>query len=383
MIKRSIVPHINELSDQFRSVTLNGPRQSGKTTLALLLFPDYRYVSLEDPDNRRAALEDPRSFLANYPAGTIIDEIQEAPELMSYLQSILDNDKSKCQYVLTGSQNFLISELVSQSLVGRTALATLLPLTLSEIRQINPGISVEQAILRGGYPAIHTEQIFPTNFFKSYRSLYMERDVRSIRQITNYIDFERFIELVAGRVGQIVNLESLSSDLGVDNRTVNDWLSILETSFLTFRLQPYFKRMSRRIVKRPKVYFYDTGLLCSLLGITTTEELLKSPYWGNIFENFVILEKMKQYHNLGRDVPMYFIRDSKGVEIDLLYRDGTEWHGVEIKASMTYSSEFKNSLLTLSQLFAELDFTKTVVYRGESYKNIDANFLNIEEFLNK
>jgi uncharacterized protein len=381
MIKREITPLLLELSKQFRSITINGPRQAGKTSLARSVFAKHAYVTLEDLDTRRSALDDPRGFLSRNPAPAILDEIQEAPDIMSYLQGILDNSQAKCQYILTGSQNFIISEKISQSLVGRTALATLLPLSYKEILNFDSKITVEQAILRGGYPAVYSESINHTNFYKSYKSLYLERDVRAIRQIVSFISFEKFITLLAGRVGQILNYENLSNDLGINDKTVNDWLSVLETSFITFRLSPYYRKLTRRIVKRPKVYFYDTGLLCSLLGITTEAELFSHPAWGSIYENFVIVEKLKSFHNRGANTEMYFIRDSQDNEIDLLYREGTSWHGVEIKSSQTYSSDFSKSLNNLSLLFSDLAFTKTVVYRGVAQKNLEVDYINTKDYV--
>jgi predicted AAA+ superfamily ATPase len=295
MIHRNISKHIVHLSKKFKSLTITGPRQSGKTTLAKHLFPDFRYVSLEELDTRDFAQSDPRSFLTQYGSKVIIDEIQRVPDLFSYLQTHLDEKSGNGQYIFTGSQNLLISKHVSQSMVGRTALVNLLPLEFTEIRRTRPTMILEQAILTGGYPAIYNDDIDPSYYYDSYVSLYLERDVRDLIHVSNLSLFRKCMLLLAGRVGQLLNLTDISNALGVDAKTIEAWVSVLETSFIAFRLQPYFENISKRVVKTPKIYFYDTGVVCNLLGIKTVKELENSPQWCGIFENFVITETVRFY----------------------------------------------------------------------------------------
>jgi uncharacterized protein len=378
LITRRITAKLNQLSKEYRSITINGPRQSGKTTLIKTNYPSYKYVNMEDPDSRQAAISDPRQFLAKYTKQTIIDEVQQTPDILSYLQGILDNDPDKAQYILSGSQNFILSEKVSQTLVGRTALLTLLPLSLAEIRTVSPDSEIEDIILKGGYPALYTDNYTPEDFYRSYINLYLERDVRTLRSVSNLTNFERFITLIAGRVGQLVNFTEISSDLGVDAKTIADWMTILETSFITFRLPPYYKNIKTRTVKAPKVYFHDTGLLCTLLQINNTTDLLNSPFWGNIYENFVVSEYLKSVHNQGKRPEMYFVRNKQGREIDLLTHDERGWTASEIKSSMTFNAKFGHNLNYYTDLLGEV-LHKQVIYRGQTITNMDIDYTNTND----
>lgn len=380
MIHRNISKHIVHLSKKFKSLTITGPRQSGKTTLAKHLFPDFRYVSLEELDTRDFAQSDPRSFLAQYGSKVIIDEIQRVPDLFSYLQTHLDEKSGNGQYIFTGSQNLLISKHVSQSMVGRTALVNLLPLEFTEIRRTRPTMILEQAILTGGYPAIYNDDIDPSYYYDSYVSLYLERDVRDLIHVSNLSLFRKCMLLLAGRVGQLLNLTDISNALGVDAKTIEAWVSVLETSFIAFRLQPYFENISKRVVKTPKIYFYDTGVVCNLLGIKTVKELENSPQWGGIFENFVITEICKQTMNRGLRPHIYFMRDKMGNEVDLIEKVDTRLILSELKSARTFTSDFEKGLKSMDTLLDKVT-TKRIVYRGPTQERRSVKLINVEELL--
>lgn len=342
MIPRTAENELKKLASQFKAVALNGPRQSGKTTLVRKAFPDKAYVSLENPDIRSYALNDPRGFLANYPKGAIFDEVQRAPELFSYLQQVLDESNEKGVFILTGSNNFLLQESISQSLAGRIAYLTLLPLSLAEIGGLESDIN--QLIFKGGYPVLHAEKTDPARWFPNYISTYVERDVRQLKNVLDLTTFERFIRLCAGRTGQLLNMSSLALETGVDQKTVAAWLSVLETSFILFRLQPYSKNYNKRMVKMPKLYFYDTGLAAALLGIDNAAMLEMHPFRGSLFENLVVTEFLKQRLNAGLSNNIYFWRDSTGNEIDLLVDRKTDLLPIEIKSGKTVTSDYFKGL---------------------------------------
>ncbi|MFA6950875.1 MAG: ATP-binding protein [Lentimicrobiaceae bacterium] len=342
MIPRTAESELKKLASQFKAVALNGPRQSGKTTLVRKAFPDKAYVSLENPDIRSYALNDPRGFLANYPKGAILDEVQRAPELFSYLQQVLDESTEKGAFILTGSNNFLLQESISQSLAGRIAYLTLLPLSLAEIDGLESDIN--QLIFKGGYPVLHAEKTDPAKWFPNYISTYVERDVRQLKNVVDLTTFERFIRLCAGRTGQLLNMSSLALETGVDQKTVAAWLSVLETSFILFRLQPYYKNYNKRMVKMPKLYFYDTGLAAALLGIDHADMLEMHPFRGSLFENLVVTEFLKQRLNSGLSNNIYFWRDSTGNEIDLLIDRTPDLLPIEIKSGRTVTSDYFKGL---------------------------------------
>jgi predicted AAA+ superfamily ATPase len=340
-----------------RSIYLFGPRQSGKTTLIRRVFPKLPYVSLENPQTLAFSIEDPIGFLGQYPKGAILDEAQRNPEIFSYLQEHIDLHEKK--YVLTGSQNFLMMERVSQSLAGRIHILNLQPLSMSEVEQrkagtlfkagkkkgSNPAGSIFARILKGGYPAIHIKKENFEFWFGDYVKTYMERDVRQVLNIKNTHLFQRFIGLCCGRAGNVLNHASLASDTGISESNVRNWLSILEQSGLIFRLRPYHINFGKRLIKHAKIFFTDTGLLCYLLGIRSERELSQYSNIGSIFENFVIQEIRKFFFNRGMDPLLYFWRDHRGEEVDLLIEEKGELHGVEIKLGATYQQEFAKSLL--------------------------------------
>lgn len=381
-IERSLSSVVLQASKQFKAVTITGPRQSGKTTLARHLFPGYAYVSLENLDTRMRALNDPRGLLADYPAGSIIDEIQRAPELLSYLQTVLDSSPETGQYILTGSQNLVLSEAVSQTLVGRTSLHTLLPLTLHEIWQHDVSKSIEEVLSRGQYPALYapndSSTINSSLFYESYVALYLERDLRDLRHITDLALFRDFMALVAGRAGQQVNYTELAGVLGRDATTIKAWYALLETSYIVFKLRPYSARLSRRLSKMPKYYFYDTGLLCHLLGIRSASEAEQHYAWGQIFENFVIAEKFKESTNIGKQPRFHFLRDKRGNEVDMVEEIPHGLRLTEIKAARTFSKDMVKGLDSYQELDTQFPLEKQLIYRGEAMHYKDTLVTNMQ-----
>lgn len=338
MIYREAEKELQLLSAQFKAVAVTGPRQSGKTTLVKKVFKEKAYVNLENPDLRQFAREDPRGFLSNYPDGAILDEVQRVPELFSYLQQILDEKEQNGSFILTGSNNFLLNGNISQSLAGRVGYLFLLPLDIGEI---NPGANMSnQLIFKGGYPEIYQKDIDPKKYYDNYIRTYVERDVRLLKNITDLYTFERFLRLCAGRTGQLLNMSSLAADVGVDVKTIGSWLGVLEASFIAFRLYPYHENYNKRIVKMPKLYFYDTGLASALMGIEDVSQLTIHPLRGGLFENLVVVDFLKRLYNNGKQNNLYFWRDNIGNEVDLLIKKGANRYPVEIKSAQTISDEF-------------------------------------------
>ena len=376
--------YIRTLSNQLISslesydvLTLLGPRQSGKTTLVRYLFNDFDYQSLEDPDIREIAKTDPRGFLSQLSNHVILDEIQRAPDLTSYIQTIVDNPENKRKFVLTGSNGFLLVDSITQSLAGRTELFSLYPLSVSEITQKNPDYTLYDFLFNGGYPRIYDSKLNPTKWLKSYFQLYVEKDIRLISNITKLDLFEKFVKLAAGRVGQLINASSLSNEVGVSSPTISGWISSLKSTYICFTLQPHFKNFNKRLVKTPKLYFYDTGLLCYLLGINSNEQLSTHPLRGNIFENFIISEYVKKKSNQGEESELYFWRDQKGHEIDLIEDRSSYLFPIEIKMSQTFNKSFTKNIEFLNKLqesdISNNDLLGSVIYSGNNenrYKNI-------------
>jgi len=348
-IQRDIAPHILALCRSFPIVTITGPRQSGKTTLCRQLFPDKPYVSLEALDQRAFATNDPRGFLETYASGAVIDEVQRAPDLLSYLQGEVDARPAAGRFVLTGSANLALLESVSQSLAGRTGLVTLLPCSRPEyVRFPGDPPSLWQQVWRGGFPAIPDRGIAPSDWFDTYVATYLERDVRQITNVVDLSAFQSFLGLIAGRVGQLLNLSQVGSDSGVTHNTARAWLSVLEASYVAFRLQPFHANIRKRLVRAPKTYFFDTGLACFLLGIRSPDQLEKHPLRGALFENHIVCEVLKSTLNAGRRPRMFFFRDHQGHEVDLLVERGDSVAAVEIKSGQTLAGDMFDDLAWLA-----------------------------------
>ena len=364
MIPRQLTARASELLQKYPIITITGPRQSGKTTLAKMLRPDFRYVTLESLTEREFAQRDPKGFLETYQNGVILDEVQYVPDLFSYLQVVTDERQRTGEYILTGSQNFLMMESITQSLAGRVAVFNLLPFSWQELKntQYAPA-SWETYLIYGSYPRPLVQDIDPVGFYDSYLQTYIERDVRQVKNILNLGLFQRFIQLLAGRVGQLFNQQSLGVELGIDNKTVNAWLTVLETSFIAYRLQPYYQNFSKRIVKTPKVYFYDTGLAAYLLGIRSEDDLRVHFARGLLFENLMINELTKNWLNRGQRPPFYFWSDQSNHEVDLLIDRGTSLTAVEIKSSKTIQPDFFRGLQYFDSLAPKT--APTLLYGGD------------------
>ena len=366
-IQRQLSSQLKKLAPLYPILSVSGPRQSGKTTLVREVFPDYAYVNLERLDDRLAAEEDPRRFLARYEdRGLIIDEAQKVPALFSYLQVLVDERGTMGQFVLTGSQNFLLLEQVSQSLAGRVALHTLLPFAQQELAA-SPDLSLDESLFKGGYPVLYDRGVAPLDYYPAYIQTYVERDVRSLRNIGDLSAFQRFLRVCAGRVGQLLDLSSLGNDLGINYKTVRAWISVLEASYIAFLLYPHHENFAKRLIKSPKLYFYDTGLLCSLLGLESADQLATHYLRGAIFENWVIAEVVKQHVNAGRRPDLYFWRDNIGNELDLLYERGGRRQVVEIKAGVTLGTDQFKGLRYYRKLAMALPVEQDyyLIYGGE------------------
>ena len=366
-ITREIMPRVGQALKKFPIVAVLGPRQSGKTTLCKMLKPDFNYVNLEDISIRDFAKSDPKGFLETYKNGVIIDEIQYAPDLFSYLQVYTDQRQMNGEYLITGSQHFLMSEHIAQSLAGRVALFNLLPLSISELKQGHFVFdSWEEYLLNGSYPRKWLNNIDAFDFYDNYLRTYVERDVRMLKNIMNLDVFQKFIKLLAGRTGQLFNQSSLGNELGVDNKTVNAWMTLLEASFIAFRLSPYHKSFNKRIIKTPKVYFYDTGLLAYLLGVRTIQDLEIHFAKGQLFENFILVEKMKQTLNHKTHENYYFWRDTSGNEIDILIENGLKITAIEVKSAKTIHSDFFKNLKQFKKI--NPDVSSILGYGGNEFQ---------------
>jgi len=368
MIERQILKQFIKYFKEYPVVSLTGPRQSGKTTLVKSLFPKMDYVNLEDLETREFAIQDPKGFLDNYKDGLIIDEAQRVPELMSQIQVIVDERKKPGQYILTGSQNFLLMEKVSQSLAGRVAILNLLPLSLFELKKEKINLKsqeFESVLLKGFYPKLYDQKMDIQNYYLNYIQTYIERDIRTLKNISNLNTFKRFLDLCAGRCGQTLNYFSLAQDCGIDQKTAKEWTSILEASFVIFLLQPHYRNFNKRVVKSPKLYFYDTGLVCSLLNITDKKQLQGHYLKGGLFESFIISEFYKYSFNIVEKLNYYYWRNKTGNEVDLIIEKGNKLTPVEIKAGKTIVSEHFKGLDYFNKLSGNNSKNSYVIYSGD------------------
>jgi predicted AAA+ superfamily ATPase len=374
MIHRIIIPALQEVQRYYPVVYLGGPRQSGKTTLLKHLYPELPYANLEDPDTRLLAEQDPRRFLNRFPQGAILDEAQRVPLLFSYLQGRVDSDPA-LRFILSGSQNFLLMESITQSLAGRVGILNLLPLGLTEITDTTGEIpNLEQFAWRGGYPALYDRHTPQDIFFNNYIQTYLERDVRSLKNVGDLSLFNRFLRLCAGRAAQPLNLTTLANDTGIAVNTAKAWLSVLEASYLIFYLPPYYNNFNKRIIKTPKLFFFDTGLLCHLLGIAAPKQLETHHYFGNIIENALIAELYKKRANQGRKPVFWFWQDQHGNEVDLLIEEGGALTALEIKASQTFNPRLFSGLAKWRQL-ATGSFRRVLIYAGEQRMEMEHGLL--------
>lgn len=370
MITRTLQSKLEQLATKFPFVMITGPRQSGKSTLAKMTFPQYKYVSFADIDIRNFAKTDPRGFIATYPDKTIIDEVQLEPSILHYLQTHTDNENREGMYILTGSQNFLLMDSVNQSLAGRIGILKLLPFSHNELKSNNilpPTINEE--IFNGCYPRLYDKNIHPTDFYPNYISTYVERDVRNIKSIENLSAFVKLLKLCAGRIGQLLNKSSLAVECGISEPTVQSWLSILEQSYIIYLLRPEHRNFNKRLTKSPKLYFYDTGVACSLLEITSATQIRTHYLRGGLFENMVINEKIKQCYNKGNDANVAFWRDSHGNEVDLIEHIDGEDYIYEIKSGATANPDYFKGLNYWGDL-SNIDISRRIViYSGENKFN--------------
>jgi uncharacterized protein len=383
LISREIVSAIKKITPKYPILALTGPRQSGKTTLLKSLFPDYRYVSLENPDNRNFAESDPNGFFKEFHSRVIFDEVQRVPELFSYIQNIVDDRSGEMGiYVLSGSQNFHLMHSITQSLAGRVAIFKLFPFDLKELKNVGlMGEDYLNSIIKGFYPAIYDRDIPSKVFYSNYIETYINRDISELIAIRDLRIFQNFLALCATRAGQLLNLNALANECGISQPTAKTWLSALEQSFIIFQLYPYHKNFNKRVVKTPKLYFYDTGLLCHLLKISKTESLLTNPIKGALFENMMIAEYVKQMHHQNNTQDLWFWRDAAGNEIDLLVDKGDQIDIIEFKASQTIKTQMFDGLAKFEEISQIKNLNKSLVYGGTtSQKRSAGNLVSWMEF---
>ncbi|MDE5806901.1 MAG: ATP-binding protein [Muribaculaceae bacterium] len=379
-IERSITGAIKKAIPFYPVIVITGPRQVGKTTLCRHLFEDFRYVNLERPTEKHFALDDIEGFVDGLGPKAIIDEVQNAPEILSYIQIKVDENPD-LKYVITGSSNFSLLHNITQSLAGRAALFTLLPLSFKEINDYVQSSGIREIMYNGFYPAIFTKEIPPEMFYSNYYSTYVERDIRQISQLKNLNTFEVFMRLCAGRTGSELNYSSLGVETGVSAPTIKEWLSLLNASYITFTLHPFFTNINKRLTKSPKLYFFDTGLLCFLLGIENPNQLMTHPLRGAIFENLVVTEIMKEKYNSGKIPKIFFYRENSGREVDIVEENGLNLNLYEVKASKTFSKDFRKNLEYLKKNLSDFTIKKSVVvYDGDTFPTFAVNVRDLWKY---
>lgn len=385
LIERELAKELLEMAASYPVVTLLGPRQSGKTTLVKKLFPHKPYVSLENLDERNFAESDARGFLERFPEGAIFDEIQRVPSLLSFIQGIVDERDLKGLFILTGSHQLELHESITQSLAGRTAILKLLPFNIAELSQSHLQLSLDEYLFWGMYPRIYKDQLNPTKFYRDYVQTYVERDVRKIINVKDLGLFQQFLKLCASRIGQIFNANNLSNELGVSHQTVKNWLSVLEASFLVYKLQPYFENFGKRVIKSPKLYFTDVGLAAYLLDINSVTQIARDPLRGNLVENFIVSECIKNRINLGFEPNFYYYRDANNNEVDLLFKTGNNLIPIEIKASQTFNSAFLKGLKYFKNLVGDRCPLGILIYSGVLEQRVESyhvfNYKNTAQIL--
>lgn len=365
MVRRDIAAELLDAAREYPVVTVFGPRQSGKTTLVQAAFPRKLYRSLEDPDIRRIAELDPRGFLGQMQDGGILDEIQRAPHLISYIQGIVDRLQRPGLFILTGSHQPALHQAVSQTLAGRTAVLILLPFSLHELQHYRKRWDPFELIVSGSFPRLHEHGLKPNRFFNGYVQTYVERDVRSLVNVKDLSRFQQFLTLLAGRIGQVINYSSLSNDIGVSSTTVKQWVSVLKASYVALELPPYFENVRKRVVKSPKIYFTDTGLAAHFLGIPSAEQALRDPLRGGLYENLLILEILKERLNRGLDPELFFYRDTRGNEVDLVVRSGRKLFPVEIKSGATFTEDYLKGIESFHKTVGARAVAGIVLYNGD------------------
>lgn len=375
-VKRKISDSVLEAAKYYRVIVVTGPRQTGKTTLCRHLFSDYKYYNLEDVALRNAIADDPKGFLNGCGDRVIIDEVQNIPDLFSYIQVVVDADENR-RFALTGSNNFSLMESITQSLAGRAALFTLLPFALNELSGEYQSAQTDEILFRGLYPGTTIRRMPPEMFFRNYYSTYMERDVRQIKQITDLPKFQHLMRLVAGRAGSECNASALANETGISSPTVKSWLGVMQTSYLLTVLPPYYQNISKRLIKTPKVYFIDTGLLCYLLGITSAEQLQTHPLRGAVFENLIVVEMLKDRFNRGKDSNLFFYRESSGREVDVVQTEADKFRIWEVKSAKTFNTDFRKNLEYFKSIFGEKVISAKVIYDGD---NIPPDVVNFRQF---
>ena len=383
-ISRHIESTVLEMSKFFPVIVITGPRQSGKTTLIKHLFGEYLQFSMEDLHIREFAEQDPVAFLEQNKQGMIIDEVQRVPTLMSYIQGIVDKFPSR-RFILSGSSNFAMLQSVTQSLAGRAAILELLPMSIPEISDLANSLTLDELIFGGMYPAVCAQKIPPEFAYPSYVKTYLERDVRNLLRISNLTAYEKFLKLCAGRIGSLFVASQLANEVGVSVNTIKSWLSVLQSSYVITQLPPYFENISKRLIKTPKIYFYDTGVACYLLDIESPQQLARDKMRGPLFENLIVMEAIKYRTNQGKAPNAYFYRDSNQNEIDLLLKNGEDIKGIEIKSSMTYHKDFEHTLRNMSKYINGIIQQRAVVYAGDLENRLGEiqliNYLHLNDVL--